>query len=160
MDHENRISLPRWVAVTYAIMAIILIPWIFDLAYNLPTRHIVHHWDAVWVGFDILLVIVLLTTVYFVISNKIWVIISASALATLFIVDAWFDILTSRSGPDLHRALFFGILEIVFAILTFRFVFHVTRQLMTSGRISYSTYTRKQHRLNPHHEDRNDQTGR
>jgi NhaP-type Na+/H+ or K+/H+ antiporter len=127
MEKTIRIYIPKWALILYSLLALVLIPWIFNLAVNLPTRHIVHHWDAVWVGFDILMFLVVALTVYFAVKKMVWVTISASALATLFVVDAWFDIMTSRPGRELRNAIFFGSLEIILAGLTFRFVHHMIK---------------------------------
>jgi len=125
MEKATNVQFPKWAIILYSVLAIILIPWVFNLAQNLPTHHLVRHWDAMWVGFDIIMLITMAITICFVIKGRIWVIISATALGTLFIVDAWFDVLTARPGKDQNESLFFGALEIVLAILTFRFVYIV-----------------------------------
>ena len=127
MERATRIYVPKWALVLYAIIAIGLIPWIFNLAANLPTRHLVHHWDAVWVGFDVIMFLTLGLTIVLAFKKLVWVAMSATALATLFIVDAWFDVLTSRPGKDQKEAIIFGILELLLAGLTLRFVRQVVR---------------------------------
>ncbi|OVE78752.1 hypothetical protein BVY00_02015 [bacterium G20] len=127
MDKTIHIQFPRRVIVLYGILAIILIPWIFNLAANLPTRHLVRRWDAIWVGFDVIMLVVLGLTVFFALKKLLWVALSATALATLFIVDAWFDILASRPGKEQRTAIFFGSLEIILAFFTLRLVYHVIR---------------------------------
>lgn len=125
MDNINHIYVPKWAAVLYGVLAIILIPWILDLAISLPTRHVAWHWDAVWVGFDVLMFLAIAVTLVFMVRRVVWVAISATALATLFVVDAWFDILTAKPGPEQRAAIIFGALEVVLAALTYRLVFHV-----------------------------------
>jgi len=127
MEKTIRIYIPKWAVVLYSGLAVILIPWIFNLAVNLPAKHLVHHWDAVWVGFDILMFITIALTVYFAVTKTVWVTISASALATLFVIDAWFDILTSRPGREMRLSIFFGLLEVILALLTFRLVHHMIK---------------------------------
>lgn len=125
MDKIIKVYLPKWAAILYAILAIVLIPWIFDLASSLPRKHVTTHWDALWVGFDIIMLIAIIITVYLTIKKTIWVIVSATALATLFIIDAWFDILTARPGHEQRISILFGVVEIFLAALTYRMVYHV-----------------------------------
>ena len=127
METTVRVYIPKWAIFIYGILAVVLIPWIFNLAASLPTRHLVHHWDVVWVGFDILMLVTTALTIYFAIAKKVWLTISASALATMFIIDAWFDILTSRPGRELKISIFFGVLEVILAGLTFRLVHHMIK---------------------------------
>lgn len=128
MDTRVKVYLPKWASFMYGAMAVILVPWIINLAENLPTRHLARHWDALWVGFDIIMLITMLITVYFMIKRKVWVVISATALATLFLVDVWFDVLTSKPGPEQREALGLGIIEVSLAILTYRLAYHVVHR--------------------------------
>ncbi len=128
MNRTIEIYLPKWVMILYSFMAIILIPWIFDLASNLPAKHVTRHWDTLWVGFDIAMLVVILATIFLMIKHAIWVIVSGTILATLFVVDAWFDVLTARSGGDQRKAIFFGIIEISLALLTYRIIYHAVRE--------------------------------
>lgn len=123
MDRSSKVYLPKWAAILYASLALLMVPWIFLLAQNLPTRHLVHHWDAVWVGFDVVMILMLGITVYFVVKKRVWVVLSATTLATLFIVDAWFDILTAKPGIDQIQAVILGLLETTLAIFTYRLVY-------------------------------------
>ena len=123
-----------WIAL-YAVMGVVLVPWIFNLANSLPKRHIARHWDAVWVGFDAMMVAMIALTVYFAIRKQVWVVITTSALATLFIVDAWFDILTSKPGHEQRVALFFGAIEVALALLTFKLVHHVVKHATPHDKI-------------------------
>jgi hypothetical protein len=125
METKVRLNIPRWVGLLYACMGIVLIPWIVVLAEYLPSKHLARNWDLLWVGFDIMMLIAILVTFYFVIKETIWVIMSASVLATIFIVDAWFDILTARPGREQLESILSGITEISLAILTFRMVYHI-----------------------------------
>lgn len=125
MDQITHVYVPRWAAFLYGTLAVVLVPWIIMLGISLPTRHVAWHWDTVWVGFDVLMLIAMTITLVFMVRRVIWVAISATALATLFIVDAWFDILTSKPGREQQAALLFGVLEIILAALTYRLVFHV-----------------------------------
>lgn len=139
MQSSTNVYLPKWFIALYAVLAIVLIPWIFNLAVNLPTRHIARHWDALWVGFDFIIVIALSLTLLFAIKKQIWVTLSATSLATLFIVDAWFDILTSRPGKELRTAIVLGTLEVFLAILTLKIVYHVVQRTASDRNIKFRT---------------------
>ncbi len=125
MEKTVHVYFPRWATRLYAIMAIILAPWIFNLAESLPARHLERHWDAVWVGFDLIMLTTILLTLWFMIKRKIWVVVSASALATLLVTDAWFDILTAKNGSELHEAIGFGVIELSLGLLTYRLIYLV-----------------------------------
>lgn len=127
METTTKIQFPRWAIILYGALTIALIPWIFNLAANLPTHHIAHHWDAVWVGFDVMMLVSMIATLWFLIKGKVWVGITASILATLFVVDVWFDVLTARPGVDQKRSIGFGGAELVLAGLTYRLVFYVVK---------------------------------
>ncbi len=135
----TRVYIPKWAVILYAALAVILIPWTFNLAENLPTRHLVRHWDVVWVGFDIFMILAYLLTIYFALTKKVWVVISASGLASLFIVDAWFDIFTAKPGKEQKTSILFGSLEVILAILTFRIVFHMVKNSTKQNNISLAS---------------------
>jgi hypothetical protein len=120
-----QLNIPKWAIYLYGFMAVVLIPWILILAEYLPAKHLARNWDPLWVGFDVMELIAIVLSLYFMLRRKVWVIMSASALATLLIVDAWFDILTSKPGQETREALFSGVIEISLSLLTYRLVFHI-----------------------------------
>lgn len=128
METPKKVNFPKWAIVTYLVMAISLVPWIFNLANNLPTRHLVGHWDAVWVGFDVLMLTVLAMTLYFAYKRLIWAALTGSILATLFIVDSWFDIMTSQPGREQRISIIFGFLEVSLALVTYKFIYHFFKE--------------------------------
>jgi hypothetical protein len=139
MDKRVKIYLPRWASFIYGAMAVILVPWIIHLAERLPTKHIADHWDTLWVGFDIIMLITMLITVWFMITRKVWVIVSASALATLFMVDVWFDVLTSRPGRQENEAFFFGVIEVSLSLLTYRLVYRVVHKATPNRKLKITS---------------------
>jgi|SRR5581483_5639159 len=128
MDQIKDIYLPKWASILYAALAVVLVPWILALAEFLPARHVARHWDALWVGFDVIILFTIILTLYYILAKKIWVVVSAAALGTLFIVDAWFDILTSRPGREQTGSIIMGAIEVGLALLTFRIVYHIIHQ--------------------------------
>lgn len=143
METTTRINFPRWAIILYGALAVILIPWIIFLGIKLPQHHLATHWDAAWVGFDVMILVAMLVTLWFLIKGKVWVGISASVLATLFVVDVWFDVLTARPGSEEKRAIVFGGLELILAALTYRLVFYVVKHSSHSENIKFLSRARK-----------------
>ena len=143
MERAIKVHFPKWAVLLYGGLALVLVPWILDLAANLPVRHVARHWDTLWVGFDIMMLITILLTLWFMLKKMVWIVVSASALATLFIVDAWFDILTARPGMEEREAIVFGILEVTLSMLTFRLVYLTVHRATTPGSISFTTDEQK-----------------
>ncbi len=90
--------------------ALFLIPWTIFLAVSLPKRFLTGHWDAAWVGFDIVLTASLALTAWAAWRRRHLLIFAALVTATLLIVDAWFDILTASPRNDLLVSLATGLL--------------------------------------------------
>ena len=67
----------------------------------LPSEHRAAHWDIAWVGFDVALALLLLTVAVAAWRRSPWLEGAATATATLLFADAWFDVLTSSSRPEL-----------------------------------------------------------
>jgi len=113
------VSVPRWLTALYAVVAVGLIPWIGILYTMLPTRHLSRHWDLAWVGFDIGMLIAIALTSYLAYRRSWWVSLSAMAVCTLLVVDAWFDVLTARPGAQTAEALLMAVIvEIPLAIVS------------------------------------------
>jgi hypothetical protein len=88
--------LTRLAGPLFSVLSILLIPWIAFLATVLPSRQLSRHYDLAWAGFDGMLLIALASTAYFALRRSRYLSVAATAAGTLLIVDAWFDILTSR----------------------------------------------------------------
>ncbi|MFE9201689.1 hypothetical protein [Micromonospora sp. NPDC007230] len=92
---------PRWVAPTFAVLALLTLPWIGYLALTLPRHAVIVHYRAAWVGFDLGLTAMLALTAVQAYRGHRQVALAASATATMLVVDAWFDVITTPAGPDL-----------------------------------------------------------
>ncbi|MCW2610870.1 MAG: hypothetical protein QOC93_2847 [Actinomycetota bacterium] len=99
---------PRWIAPLFAGLGVLTLPWIVFLAFTLPHRATAHHYRLAWVGFDVVLMLALLSTAFLAWRGRRLVIVPAVVTATLLLVDAWFDVLTS-GGKQL---LFSGALAV------------------------------------------------
>lgn len=118
VDHAQRASVPSWAERLLIVTSVALIPWTIWLFANLPRRHIVHHWDLAWTGFDIALAAALAATAFAVARRPTYVPPVASIAATLLLCDAWFDTTTAGDDRQLWIALLlaFG-LELPLAVL-------------------------------------------
>jgi lysylphosphatidylglycerol synthetase-like protein (DUF2156 family) len=120
----------RRLAWLYATAALVLLPWIAYLAITLPKRNLDLHYRAAWVGFDILLVFAIVRTAYMAFRTDERVQLSATATATLLIVDAWFDITTSSNRSEFLAALVLAaFVEIPAAIFSLYLAHHVNRRV-------------------------------
>jgi hypothetical protein len=107
---------PRWVAPVFAVLAAVTVPWVVYLGTSLP-RTVRLHDRTAWVGFDILLVIMLGLTAYLAWRGRPRVALAATATATMLVVDAWFDVLTSRDGMDRAVAIGMAVIELTLAVV-------------------------------------------
>ena len=132
LDLIRRLSLASWTVKTpqhrsvgrreveiiiLVISAVVLIPWIAYLAVTLPHVYVTHNWDQAWVGFDILLLLLIVATAVLGIFRRQMVMLTAFATGVLLICDAWFDWMTSNRadvGWATVTALFF---ELPLAVL-------------------------------------------
>ena len=121
-----RLPIPPWATKIYILFTVILLPWTIYLSYQLPARHIVHHWDVSWVGLDIGLMATFVTTSVLAYKRSKWVAVSATVTGTLLIMDAWFDILGAHHGLGLLESITLAVVcEIPVAIMSFALAFHV-----------------------------------
>jgi len=85
----------RWAGPAFALFSLILLPWIAYLAYSLPARQVSADYDVAWAGFDVMLLAALAGTGYFALRRSRYLATAATAAATLLVVDAWFDLMTT-----------------------------------------------------------------
>ena len=107
--------LVRWAGPLFAVCSLVLLPWTIYLARTLPARQESPHNDIAWVGFDVILLIGLATTAYFALRRSRFLTISASASATLLVVDAWFDIMTSPGDQVAESIMLAALVELPLA---------------------------------------------
>ncbi len=111
-EHPDPRTVARAVSVAawgLGVGAVLLIPWTAYLALTLPERAVAVHYDLAWVGFDVMLVAVLAAAAYAAFRRPRWLPVWASSAATMLVVDAWFDIVTSR-GVDRFEAVVMALL--------------------------------------------------
>lgn len=123
------LHIPTWAAVLYALSGAVLIPWTYQLAIDLPERHLARNWDAAWVGLNICMIVLLLSTALLAMHKNIYVVLTASALGTILLIDGWFDILTSRTGTEQQQAIMIAVcFEIPLALLSFYLAIRATNR--------------------------------
>jgi hypothetical protein len=78
--------------------AIALIPWTIYLGLTLPESYTAQHWQATWVGFDVLLLAFLIATAVLGFARHPLMTLFAFTTGVLLVCDAWFDMLTAKRG--------------------------------------------------------------
>ena len=96
---RNRTKLQRIGLAVVVIGAVSLVPWIVYLALTLPATYRADNWDLAWVGFDVLLLLLLAGTAVLGYLRHRLVSVTAFATGVLLLCDAWLDWTTS-SGAD------------------------------------------------------------
>lgn len=89
----------------FALLSLLFIPWIAFIALALPSRQLSPHYDLAWAGFDVMVLIALASTGYFALRRSRYLTTAATAAGTMLIVDAWFDVLTSRHDDRMFAVI-------------------------------------------------------
>jgi hypothetical protein len=110
----------------------LLIPWTVYLGWVLPRVYVAAHWKLAWVGLDTGQVIVLLLTTWAAIKGRLVVILFANAAATMFIIDAWFDVTTARSGVLYESLISAFVVELPAAAVLIWVAWSVLRRTINS----------------------------
>ena len=100
----------KWRTVLILVCVAVLVPWTVYLAITLPDHYVARNWVATWVGFDILLLTMLVLTAIGGWKRKQFVFPTAFASGVLLLCDAWVDVMTSQRGGDLTQALLSALL--------------------------------------------------
>lgn len=109
---------PAWTAPLFGLLALLLIPWIVYLGFELPEQATSSHWDVAWVGFDAMEFLALAATAWAGYRRSTWVAPAATAAAVLLVVDAWFDVTTANGGWNLVQAVLLGgVIELPLAVV-------------------------------------------
>lgn len=108
---------PRWVAPLFAVLGAATVPWTAYLAISLPQQARTHNYRLAWVGFDVMLIVVLLATAYAAWRGLRLVGLLAASTATILIVDAWFDVTTSRRADRPWAVLSAVLVELPLAVV-------------------------------------------
>ena len=114
-DAPDTTEVSRWVAPMFIFCSVVLIPWIVYLGFSLPTRQVSRHYDAAWVGFDVLELIALSATGFLALRRSRYLALASASAATLLITDAWFDVMTSPRHQLLQAVVLAVFIELPLA---------------------------------------------
>ncbi|MGW4564505.1 hypothetical protein ACWEN3_19510 [Streptomyces sp. NPDC004561] len=95
----------RWLLVLLGAAAVLLVPWMVVLAVTLPGSTTVGNWPLAWVGLDVLMATGCAATAALGLRGDGRARLTASATASVAVLDAWFDITTAPAGSALIMAL-------------------------------------------------------
>ncbi len=118
----------RWAGPLFAVFSLALLPWTIYLGESLPSRQLSPHYDVAWTGFDVMLIAALASTAYFALRRSRYLAISAAATATLLVVDAWFDVMTTPGNQVAESIVLAGAVELPLAAVCMWLSLH-TEQL-------------------------------
>ena len=94
-----------------------LVVWTIYLGWVLPRTYVAGNWRLAWVGLDSAQVVVLLFTTWAAYRRRVIIIFFATASASMFLIDAWFDITTARTGELQNSLLAALVVEIPAAMV-------------------------------------------
>ena len=100
-------------AIGFVGSAIVLVGWMVFLASTLHGKATVSHWSTVWIGLDTMEALALATLGILLVRHDHRARTAATVAATLFGMDAWFDVMLSSTAGDFAQAL---VLAMVFEI--------------------------------------------
>ena len=83
------------VVALFAICAATLVPWIAYLAWTLPAEYAAQNWDLASIGFDVLLLALLVSTALLTRARHRLAPMTAFATGIVLVCDSWFDWATS-----------------------------------------------------------------
>ena len=102
----------RWAGPSFLLFSLILLPWIGYIAVSLPSRQLSPNYDIAWAGFDVFLLAGLVSTAYFALRRSRYLSTAAAATATLLVVDAWFDCMTTPADQRWQSFVLCGLVEL------------------------------------------------
>jgi hypothetical protein len=113
--------------------AILLVPWIGYLAVSLPRRYVAHNWDRTWVGFDVLLLAMLLLTAVLGLRRRPLAVLTGFATGLLLVCDAWFDVMTADADDIVLSLVTAVVVELPLAALLMTGSLQRLRLLVDNG---------------------------
>ncbi|HSX31141.1 MAG TPA: hypothetical protein VLE99_04450 [Candidatus Saccharimonadales bacterium] len=138
----------RWFSWLYGLSAVVLVPWVLHLGSVLPKRVVSPHWHMAWVGLDVMLIVMMGLNALALLKRSAWVIMSASIVGGMLVIDAWFDLLTSSQGREFDQAVVSAAcIEIPLALVSFWLAGRCIRELNALPRVR--AHIRR--RLTPRH---------
>ena len=115
MRIRDKFEVSRWAGPAFLLCSVVLIPWTAYLALSLPSRQVSSHYNVAWVGFDVLLLVTLGATGFFALRRSRYLALTSASAATLLVVDAWFDVLTSPGRQVIGSIVLAVVIELPLA---------------------------------------------
>ncbi|HUC89424.1 MAG TPA: hypothetical protein VMR45_01350 [Patescibacteria group bacterium] len=137
MNNQQKISpkvnVPVWMSGFYCIFTVSMVPWILHLLHTIPVMRMGIHWQIMWGVFDGSLLVLSLAASYFLIKKSAWASLPLMSLATLFVVDMWFDSMMSVTNVEKFAVLKITVAaEIPLTLLTAGSAIYLLHQLLTA----------------------------
>jgi hypothetical protein len=130
----------RRLAWAYLIVAIGLIVWTVFLALSLPKENLEQHYRLTWVGFDLILALAVYLTAHMAFRLDARVMFPATVVATLLVVDAWFDVTTSATAKAAAGALILALaVELPAAAFSLYVAHRVGRRVRELAHLEHAT---------------------
>jgi hypothetical protein len=92
------------------------IGWCVYLGLALPPHYVAHHWAVAWIGLDVAEVSMLFASAWAAWRQRALLILFTIVGATLFLLDAWFDVTTANHGDVTQSLVLALFLEVPSAI--------------------------------------------
>ncbi|MGH3732197.1 MAG: hypothetical protein ACRDVC_02285 [Acidimicrobiales bacterium] len=96
--------------------AFLEIIWCIYLGLVLPPHYVAHHWALAWIGLDVAEVSMLFASAWAAWRQRALLILFTIVGATLFLLDAWFDVTTANHGDVTQSLVLAAFLEVPSAI--------------------------------------------
>lgn len=90
--------------------------WAIYLGWKLPPHYVAHHWALAWVGLDVAEVSLLFASAWAAWRQRALLIVFTISGATLFLLDAWFDVTTANHGDIMQSLLVAVFVEVPSAL--------------------------------------------
>jgi hypothetical protein len=135
----------EWLALSAAIA---LIPWTIYLGLTLPQSYTAQHWQATWVGFDVLLLAFMTATAVLGFARHHLLTLFAFTTGVLLVCDAWFDVLTAKRGDFAVSVLIAALGELPLAAVLIGGTLRIARlQVFPSRRVWWPVPRRRRTRI-------------
>ena len=86
--------------------------WAVYLGWRLPRHYVADHWALAWVGLDVAEIVMLFGAAWAAWRQRAVLIVFSIAAATLFLLDAWFDVTTANHGDELQSVVLAVFVEV------------------------------------------------
>jgi hypothetical protein len=102
---RSDVRMVRRMPAVLLLIAAGLTAWMLELGAVLQGQAQVRNWSSVWVGLDLMEIAGLVMTAVLLRRRSAYLAAVAAVTATLFALDAWFDVLTAAAGADWYESL-------------------------------------------------------